>query len=198
MKKIKPPRVKPDLLEPVKIEDIEKMLKQCLGTVFGMRDRAIILMLLDTGIRASELLSLDRSDIDPISGNITIRHGKGGKSREAYMGRKTRITVRKYMKFIPEEVEYLWLSREATRLSYGGLRSIMRRLSSRANVPTPSIHSFRRYFALEMLRSGVDVFSLQLLMGHADIQVLRRYLKQTEKDTLDAHMKGRPVDKYDI
>jgi integrase/recombinase XerD len=74
----------------------------------------------------------------------------------------------------------------------------MRRLADRADLPTPSIHSFRRYFALEMLRSGVDVFSLQLLMGHADIQVLRRYLKQTNNDTFEAHLKGSPVDKYKI
>jgi site-specific recombinase XerD len=47
-----------------------------------------------------------------------------------------------------------------------------------------------------MLRNGVDIFSLQLLMGHADIQILRRYLKQTNQDTLKAHIKGRPVDNF--
>jgi len=45
-----------------------------------------------------------------------------------------------------------------------------------------------------MLRAGVDVFSLQKLMGHADLQVLRRYLKQTNQDVLEAHRKGSPVD----
>jgi len=75
---------------------------------------------------------------------------------------------------------------------------VLRQLSERAGVNKPSIHSFRNYFTLEMLRSGVDVFSLQLLMGHADIQVLRRYLKQTNSDTLDAHLKGSPVDKHNL
>lgn len=198
MKRIKAPRVKLDPLEPITIEVIEKLLEVCLEGVFGLRDRAIIFVLMDTGVRASELLHLNREDINPISGNIMVRHGKGGKSREVYIGRKTRTTLRKYMKFIPEDVEYLWLSREGDRLSYGGLRSIMRRLADRAGVPTPSVHAFRRYFALEMLRSGVDVFSLQLLMGHADIQVLRRYLKQTGRDTIEAHNKGRPVDKHNL
>jgi site-specific recombinase XerD len=198
MRKIKAPRVKIEPLEPINIEHIEKMLKECQDTVFGLRDRAILLVLMDTGARASELLSLDRKDVDLISGAVQIRRGKGNKARVAYIGRTTRLALRKYMQYIPREIEYLWLSREGSRLSYGGLRSIMRRLADRADVPTPSIHSFRRYFALEMLRSGVDVFSLQLLMGHADIQVLRRYLKQTNNDTFEAHMKGRPVDKFNL
>jgi site-specific recombinase XerD len=198
MRKIKAPRVKIEPLEPINIEHIEKMLKECQDTVFGLRDRAILLVLMDTGARASELLSLDRKDVDLISGAVQIRRGKGNKARVAYIGRTTRLALRKYMQYIPREIEYLWLSREGSRLSYGGLRSIMRRLADRADVPTLSIHSFRRYFALEMLRSGVDVFSLQLLMGHADIQVLRRYLKQTNNDTFEAHMKGRPVDKFNL
>lgn len=198
MRKIKPPRVRTEPLQPANIEDIGKMLKVCENTVFGFRDRAILLVLMDTGARAQELLCLDRKDVDQVTGNIHITRGKGGKPREAFIGRTTRVALRKYMRHIPPDIEYLWLSREGSRLSYGGLRSIMRRLSERAGVLTPSIHSFRRYFALEMLRSGVDVFSLQLLMGHADIQVLRRYLKQTNTDTLEAHLKGRPVDKHNL
>lgn len=58
-----------------------------------------------------------------------------------------------------------------------------------------SILNYNRLFALSMLRAGVDIYSLQLLMGHADLQVLRRYLKQTEQDTWAAHVKGSPVDK---
>ena len=60
----------------------------------------------------------------------------------------------------------------------------------------PSLHSFRRAFAINMLRAGVDIYSLQLLMGHADLQVLRRYLAQTNDDLLKAHRKGSPVDSY--
>ena len=69
------------------------------------------------------------------------------------------------------------------------------RLSKKAGIKAPSPHDFRRGFALEMLRNGIDVFSLQSLMGHSDLQVLRRYLKQTNKDLHLAHIKGSPVDK---
>jgi site-specific recombinase XerD len=63
-----------------------------------------------------------------------------------------------------------------------------------AGVDIPSPHDFRRAFAINMLRAGVDVFSLQKLMGHADLQVLRRYLAQTTDDIAKAHRIGSPVD----
>jgi integrase/recombinase XerD len=60
------------------------------------------------------------------------------------------------------------------------------------SIPTP--HEFRREFSLIMLRNGVDIFALQKLMGHSDLQVLRRYLAQTDQDVQTAHMRGSPVD----
>lgn len=58
----------------------------------------------------------------------------------------------------------------------------------------PTLHGFRRAFALNMLRNGADVFSLQRLMGHSDSQVMRRYLAQKDQDNQLAHMRGGPVD----
>jgi integrase/recombinase XerD len=60
------------------------------------------------------------------------------------------------------------------------------------SIPTP--HDFRCAFALIMLRNGVDIFALQKLMGHSDLQVLRHYLAQTDADVHTAHMRGSPVD----
>jgi integrase len=58
----------------------------------------------------------------------------------------------------------------------------------------PTTHDFRRAFVLIMLRNGVESFALQKLMGHSDLQVLRRYLAQTEQDIHTAHVRGSPVD----
>ena len=58
----------------------------------------------------------------------------------------------------------------------------------------PKLHGFCRSFALSMLRSGVDIFVLQRLMGHADLQVLRRYLAQNDEDNQLPHLRGCPVD----
>jgi len=56
------------------------------------------------------------------------------------------------------------------------------------------MHMFRRAFAFESLRNGADIYALQKLMGHADIQVLRRYLAQTEDDLKQTHHRTSPVD----
>ncbi len=124
--------------------------------------------------------------------------GKGGKPRVVYLGKKSRKALRAYLRQRNDQGAALWVSQNGERLTYGGLRSLFRRRATTAGVKVPSLHSFRRYFALSMLRAGVDIFSLQKLMGHADLQVLRRYLAQTNQDTLEAHRRGGPVDNANL
>lgn len=89
----------------------------------------------------------------------------------------------------------LWVTKMGTQLTYDSLREIIRRRARKANVKDPALHSFRRAFALMSLRAGMDVYSLQRLMGHSDLLVLRRYLAQTEADLHEAHKKAGPVDR---
>jgi integrase len=172
-------------LDPVSIEDVKKLI-----SVSDTRDKAIFLTLLDTGLRAAELLALNVEDVNLITGCILVEHGKGDKVRTVYIGRQTRKALRKYI----DHTGPLFLTDEGERLTYWGLRQIVRRRSEQAKIESPQIHSFRRLFALTMLRSGVDVYNLSMLMGHSDTQVLQRYLKLTEADNRQAHMLGSPVD----
>ena len=80
------------------------------------------------------------------------------------------------------------------RLKYAGIRGVLTRRGKEADVEEPSLHDFRRAFALSMLRNGTDIFTLAKLMGHEGITVLHRYLKQTNKDTEEAYRKAGPVD----
>lgn len=195
IRKVKAPKNPIVPLNPVNVEDVRKMIDVCpKDTFFGTRDRAIMLCLLDTGMRANELCSINLEDINLITGEIHILVGKGRKSRYAFLGTKARKAVRSYLKFHPANIEPLWLNREKERLEYWLLVGIMRRRAKEANVPHPALHAFRRWFALTCLRAGMDAFSLQELMGHADLQVLKRYLKQTSPDLMKAHHKASPVD----
>lgn len=106
--------------------------------------------------------------------------------------------MRAYLKHRLDNNAALWITVEGERLEYGGLRGILCRRARQAGIQTPCLHSFRRAFAINMLRAGVDVFSLQKLMGHADLQVLRRYLAQTTDDIAQAHRIGSPVDRNNI
>jgi integrase/recombinase XerD len=84
------------------------------------------------------------------------------------------------------------------RLSYDGLREILNRRAREANVDKPTLHDFRRAFALSMLRNRTDIYTLAKLMGHEGISVLQRYLKQTNLDTEETHRRAGPVDNAGI
>ncbi len=72
---------------------------------------------------------------------------------------------------------------------------MLKRRAQRAGLSTqPTLHAFRRAFALNMLRNGADVFALQKLLGHSDLQIMRRYLAQNTQDTQLAHLRASPVD----
>ena len=195
IRRVKSPKLPIDPIEPIQIEEIHQLLKTCKSNYSGARDQAMILGLLDTGARAKEFLNINLEDVDLATGAVMIRQGKGRKPRMVFLGRKTIRAIRAYFRFRRDTNPALWVSVHGDRMTYTALRTVLRRhaeLAGLDEIPTP--HGFRRAFALIMLRNGVDVFALQKLMGHSDLQVLRRYLAQTDQDVQIAHMRGNPVD----
>jgi integrase/recombinase XerD len=195
MAKVKPPRVPENVLEPVALEDVARLLDACKGGQHADRDRAIFLLLLDTGVRAMEFCRMTLADVDLGSGAITIPRSKSGKPRTVFIGRKSRRALRAYLRTRRDNSPALFVSAFADRLTYSGLREILRRRSMDAGIEEPTLHQFRRAFALNFLRNGGDVYTLQRLMGHSDLSVLRRYLKLTDQDTQAAHAKYSPADR---
>ena len=195
IRKVKAPKMSIEPLEPVDIEAVKAMMKICQNNLTGQRDKAIMLFLLDTGVRASELVSINLEDANPITGDILVRVGKKGrKPRTVYLGSKSRKALRAYLRLRQDSSNALWITDEGERITYWGVKDIMKRRANQAEVKTPELHAFRRWFALACLRAGMDVYSLQELMGHADLQVLRRYLKQTNQDIRESHHRAKPVD----
>lgn len=195
LRKVKPPRVDIEPLEPVPIEHVRAMLATCkAGKFTNERDKVILLALLDTGVRAGELLALDRQDIDALTGDVVIRKSKSRKSRTVFLGRQARRALRSYLRLRKEGTRPLFVTDEGERLKMAGLRQIILRRAKRAGVPPPSLHSFRRAFTLAMKRAGTDLITLQRLLGHADLSQLIRYLAQTPDDLREAHQRGSPAD----
>jgi site-specific recombinase XerD len=192
--KVRPPKVAITPIDPVPVSDIKAMLATCGEDFRGYRDRAILLCLLDTGARVREFLGLNLEDVDTIGGGVIIRKGKGGKPRVVFLGKKSRKALRAYLKQRADDNPALWVTRDGERLAVKSLQGMLQRRAKFADVPAPSPHDFRRAFALGMLRAGTDVFSLQKLMGHESLDVLRRYLAQTDEDLRTAHESGGPVD----
>jgi len=103
------------------------------------------------------MLALDVSDINLVSGEVLIRQGKSKKPRYVYIGKHTRIALRKYLRSRLDDIPALWVTYpclDSTRLTYSGLRSMVKRRAKQAGVEAPTLRSFRRAFALSMLRNG--------------------------------------------
>lgn len=193
MSRVKMPRLNKDALPALTPDDAKKLLKAC-ATV---RDTAMVLTLLDSGVRAAEFIALNIGDLDTATGSLLVRLGKGRKTRTTYIGAKARRALLKYLmaRGKPRADEPLWLNEHSgDRLTDSGLRQALERIAKRAGVKGVSPHAFRRTFALWSLRSGMDIYSLQRLMGHSDLAVLKKYLALVENDLEAAHKRFGAVD----
>jgi integrase/recombinase XerD len=197
MQRLRPPRLREEPLEPVTLDAVRAMLSTCKGkTLLDYRDASLLMTLLDTGARAQELLAVNIVDVDVGNGTLMLRKTKGKRPRVVFLGTMTRKAMLRYLRLrgITAEDSPLWLTSRGNRLSYWGLRQILRRRAEKAGVKPSSAHAFRRAFCLSMLRGGADLISVQRLAGHADIDTTRRYLKQVADDLQKAHKKSSPVD----
>jgi len=196
--RIRSPRVPDQLLEPASIESVKALLATCAGTAsLDLRDRALIMALLDSGCRASEFVGLRLGDLDRRSGAVLIRQAKGGRHRVTFVGSKTLRAINRYLRTRVQKQpdSALFATKSEQPMTYSCLRDIIRRRSGRAGVTAPSLHSFRRAFAIGCLRNGADLVSLQRMMGHSSLTVLKLYLRQSEEDLKSVHSNTAPVDR---
>lgn len=159
-----------------------------------LRETAIVLTLLDTGMRASEVCGVNAADIDIGAGTVLV-HGKMGKDRICYIGAKTvKALLRYWAAFGIEQGAALRSERGNRRLTRSSLYRTIGRMAQRNNIAGVSPHALRRTFAIFHLRNGVDIFTLARLMGHEDIDTLKVYLDLVDADIVDAHRRYTLLD----
>jgi len=201
MERVAMPRLEKRIPPPFSPDDVRKLLEACdRRTPKGLRDYAIVLALLDTGMRAAEFCALRFGDVNMRTGIITVI-GKGRKMRCVRLGAKARSSLLRYLAARGEMTPDmpLWASYDVDgnpqgALTKRGLQTLLHRLGRKAGVMPCSPHRFRRTFALWCLRDGMDLHSLRLLMGHSDLDVLQRYLALAGEDVERAHEAHSPVD----
>ena len=152
------------------------------------RDRAIIEFLFSTGCRASEVCSLNISDIQWDKSQCMV-FGKGRKYRTVYMSEKCRILLRKYIKARNGNDPALFVSKLHKRLSVSGLERIIRRISQEAGVENAHPHRFRHTAATIALRKGMPIEMVQKMLGHSSIQTTTIYAKTSQDELQRTHRK---------
>lgn len=169
------------------INDVEEK------TYSNIRDKLILIVLFDTGIRVSELCNIKNHDI---SMRHILIHGKGSKQRLVYISKTMRKYMRKYEEAKkkrfnhkhPDDIEdYYFLDQSARQLHRSRINKILKEHCENVGIREGvrcSPHDCRHYFAQKQLRNGIDVYSLSRLLGHFDTQETAKYLRGLEQDNI--------------
>lgn len=198
MANIRAPRIPKLIIKPFSRQDIDNLLLLCSASTFlDQRNRAIILVFLDTGIRLAEMAGIQLPDVSFDHETIRIM-GKGAKERVVRIGKTAQKALLKYLLSRDDRHPCLWVTEERKPLTRDGIKIMVKRLCFRAEITDakPGAHTFRHTFAINFLRNGGDVFSLQIILGHATLAMTRRYVSALGfDDAFIAHQKASPVDR---
>lgn len=164
------------------------------------RDRAIMLVMLDTGIRVSELCDLLVADYDQRSGALHVAHGKGDKSRTLYIAQTGQQAMWRYLaqREEPARDAPLFVTTADTKLDRNAVLHMVRRAGERVGVSGAHPHRFRHTFAIEFLRNGGNPLELQRLLGHEQMSTIQIYVELAEVDLRNAQHRASPADNWKI
>lgn len=181
-------------------ERISLLLTAARKTDQPLRDVAVLLTFFDTGVRLEELITLRRDDVRAEKGLLRVI-GKGDRERPVPIGTRALTAINAYLlrerQARHEGVSQLFLGRRGLPMTRSCISILLSRLSDQAGLTraqtTP--HTFRRGFAVEFLRNGGDVFSLQQILGHSSLEMTRRYVTFLDEDLKAAHLRFSPGDR---
>lgn len=172
----------------------------------GERNTALVMVLLDTGMRVGELCRLRVDDLDLVSGELTIRpFGSGQKTsgRHVYIGKASRNMVWKYLAKRKGQDDLrpgdpLFATVDGKYFDRHGVAALVTRIGKRASVSNVHPHRFRHTAAIQFLRNGGNGFALQKMLGHTDMEMTRRYVMYSEMDLKDAARQFGVVDTWKL
>jgi len=162
------------------------------------RDVAILMVLVDVGLRATELCKLTVGDYHSETGRLLVRFGKGNKQRTVFLGTAAQRVLWRYMMSRDriKPADPLFITRENKSLIRTYLAHMITRLGNNAKVPNAHAHRFRHTFAIQYLRNGGNIFELQRILGHEELDTVKIYLQYAEVDIERAQRANSPADNW--
>jgi integrase/recombinase XerD len=187
--KLKLPETLPRAMNPL---DVKKLL----SVIEDTQERALILMLLRTGIRIGEALGLTLNDLDIRERKIHLFEGeKNSIGRVVYLSDDALFALKRWLRQRDQRKEFIFYTRSYTRMSYSTARSRFSRYLKSAELGERgyTIHGLRHTFASELLNAGMRLECLQQLMGHQDIEVTRRYARLTDRTREEEYFQAMAI-----
>lgn len=204
MKNIKPPKVEQKTMRTFTAKEINKLLNGFdKSDYFGLRNYCIMAMLFSTGIRKMELIGLREADIN-ITNDLIRIDGKGQKERCAPIGKTLRRILIQYLRMRKEYLEdeqckWLFPSRAKRKMTGSTISMLFQKLKKELKITGEKVscHTFRHTFAKNYLLNGGDIFSLQKILGHADLETTKLYLNLNDGEMKMQHARYNPLDNKD-
>jgi integrase/recombinase XerD len=180
-------------------EEMNRLLSQPgAGTKSTLRDTAMLELMYATGLRVSELISLNMNNINWQVGHLTTM-GKGGKERIVPIGQSAYDCLHRYVQesrptFLKKrQTDALFLNKSGTAFSRQGFWKIVKKYAAQAGLQKKvHPHTFRHSFASHLLEGGADLRSVQVMLGHADISTTQIYTHITRERLKEVHKKYHP------
>ena len=192
------------IIQPFSPEDIAAILGECdVNTGAGIRDRAIVFMLLDCGLRCSELVQLNLQDVSLKTRRVRILHAKGNKQRVVSFADRCGEALARYLELRgSDDGRLFWAMNQRGDLRPGsvlkpnGLKHMLRRLGSQAGIPKVHAHRFRHTFATWAIQNEARELDVQYLLGHSSADMVRRYTSSYRSEQAAArHAAFSPADR---
>lgn len=178
--RMRPPRLDVKAVSPLSDDQLKALLSVCKGQELrDKRDEAIIRLMLETGIRAGELLALSVADVDLVHGLALVQRGKGGKARRVPFGPKTGAAIDRYIRARRRHrlahTDVLWLGGGGKEFGYGALRKTLSLRARAAGIGHLNPHLFRHTAADRWLSAGGSEGGLMAMAGWSRSEMLARY-----------------------
>jgi integrase/recombinase XerD len=187
--KLKLPDVLPRAMNPA---DVRKLL----SVIDDIRDRALILLLLRTGIRIGEALGLTLNDLDIRDRKVHLFEGeKNSMGRVVYLSDDALFAIKLWLRRRDKSKEFIFYGQGNTRLCYSAGRSRFVKYLEKAGLDQKgyTVHCLRHTFASELLNAGMRLECLQQLLGHQDIEVTRRYARLTDRTREEEYFRAMAI-----
>jgi site-specific recombinase XerD len=196
---IKPPKLTKKVIITLTDEEIKKVLNILDIKLYrDARDQAIFLLLLDTGLRIGEVVNLKMSDAHLEEGYLKVI-GKGSKERVVPIGNYGRKALQRYIfRFRPKpanlQIENVFLTLYGRPVTNNALGLVFKRLKLQSGIKRLHAHLCRHTFATRFLINGGDIFSLQQILGHSSLEMVKHYVNLASSHVIVQHQRFSPLD----
>lgn len=172
--------------KPLSDTELEKLRRKCRLE----RDLALIECLYSTGVRVSELVDLNRQDINFDSMDVIV-YGKGAKERETYLTAASCMHLKEYLESRTDDNEALFVSLKAPhkRLTVSGVEEILRKLGRQTGIEKVHPHRFRRTMATNILNKGMPIEEVKEILGHVKLDTTMIYCQISRENVRHSHRK---------